>query len=161
MIILGIDPGLANTGFGAITCGTAPSLIRCGSIKTQSQTHAARRLSQIYSDMTLLLNEIKPHLVAVENVFSLVRYPKAGIILGGVIGVIYLSVFHKDTPMVEITPKEIKNSLVGYGSANKRQIKEAIEKTLCVDSVASFHAADALAVALAAYYRKLPWRTQR
>jgi crossover junction endodeoxyribonuclease RuvC len=159
MIILGIDPGLASTGFGAITCDNiTPSLFKCGYIKTSPREHISSRLFQIHSDISHLIKTLKPDLVAIENIFSLVRYPKAGILLGEVLGIIYLSVSQNNVSMVEITPREIKNALIGYGSANKRQIKEMIQKLLKINNVSSFHAADALAVALTAFYRKKTWR---
>jgi crossover junction endodeoxyribonuclease RuvC len=155
MIILGIDPGLASTGFGAIICNrVSPSLHRCGYVRTSPSEHISARLAQIHGDIAHLVREVNPDLVAMENVFSLVRYPKAGIMLGGVLGVIYLLVHQADLPIIEITPKEVKNALAGYGSANKEQIKKAVERLLHIDEVRSFHAADALAVALTAFYRK-------
>ena len=155
MIILGLDPGLASTGFGAIRCDkVTPFLLKCGYIKTSPKEHISSRLFQIHSDLNHLINTLQPDLIAIENIFSLVRYPKAGILLGGVLGIIYLSVSQKDISMIEITPKEVKNSLVGYGGANKIQIKETIKKLLKIDNVKSFHATDALAIALTAFYRK-------
>lgn len=156
MVILGIDPGLASTGFGAITFNnsTSPSLLKCGCIRTSPGLHISDRLAQIYNDMEHLITSINPELVAVENIFSLVRYPKAGILLGGVLGIIYLSVFQNNIRMVEITPKEVKSSLAGYGNANKKQIQEATQKALKISELSSFHSADALAIALTAYYRK-------
>lgn len=159
MKILGIDPGLASTGFGAIICDRpTPTLIKCGFIKTSPNIHISSRLFQIYNDMNHLIETIKPDIVAIENIFSLVRYPKAGILLGGVLGIIYLLVSQNKIRMVEITPKEVKKSLVGYGSANKKQIRETIQKILNITEISSFHAADALAIALTAYYRQGPLR---
>ncbi len=157
MVILGIDPGLASTGFGAIRCdkGT-PSIIKCGYIKTSVKEPVSNRLSQIYSDINHLIRSVKPHLIAIEDVFSLVRYPRAGILLGGVLGIIYLSVSQNNVSMIEITPKEVKNSLTGYGGANKYQVREAIKNVLKITDVQSFHATDALAIALTAFYRKYP-----
>ncbi len=158
MIILGIDPGLASTGFGAIKFDNSyPELLRCGCIKTSSGLHISDRLAQIHDDIEHIIKSINPGLVAIENVFSLVRYPKAGILLGGVLGIIYLSVFKNNIRLVEITPKEVKSALVGYGSANKKQIKEAAQKVLKIGELSSFHSADALAIALTAYYRKSHW----
>jgi crossover junction endodeoxyribonuclease RuvC len=154
MVILGIDPGLANTGFGAVRfSGKKRSLLACGYIKTLPGETVARRLFQIHTDMGKLVQTMEPDFVAIENIFSLVRYPKAGILLGGVLGVIYLTVQQNNIKMIEITPKEIKNSLVGYGSAGKAQVKKAVQTLLGVGDIRSFHAADALAVALAAFYR--------
>ena len=155
MIILGIDPGLANTGFGAINCNkSVPSLLKCGFIKTSTGMHVSGRLCQIHSDMVRILDTIKPDMVAIEDVFSLVKYPKAGILLGGVLGIIYLLASQNGIRMVEITPKEVKKSLVGYGGADKKQVRESIQKILHIDKTSSFHAADALATALTAFYRE-------
>jgi crossover junction endodeoxyribonuclease RuvC len=154
MIILGIDPGLANTGFGAIMCGPGtPSLQKCGYIKTSPKDHVSRRLFQIYNDLIQLTDTFKPDVVAVENIFSMVRYPRAGILLGGVLGVIYLAAFQKNVTVTEVTPREVKNALAAYGGATKAQVREATKKALGLDDVRSFHAADALAVALTVFYR--------
>ena len=154
MIILGIDPGLANTGFGAINCSKiAPFLLKCGYIKTSAKDHISIRLHQIHSDLNQLINSFRPDLVAIENVFSLVRYPKAGLLLGGVLGIIYLSAYQHNISMIEITPKEIKKSLVGHGNADKKQLKESVKKILKTSDIKSYHASDALAVALTAFYR--------
>ncbi len=155
MIILGLDPGLASTGFGAIRCErSSPSLLKCGHIKTSPDDHISDRLAQIHCDIAQLIRLVQPDLIAIENVFSLVRYPKAGILLGGVLGIIYLSVCQNNISMIEITPKEVKNSLVGYGNADKKQVKETVRKLLKITNIKSFHAADALAVALTAFHRK-------
>jgi crossover junction endodeoxyribonuclease RuvC len=156
MVILGIDPGLANTGFGAVRfSGKKHSLLACGYIKTPPGETVAARLFQIHTDMGRIVRKTKPDFVAIENIFSLVRYPKAGILLGGVLGVLYLTVKQNNIGMIEITPKEIKNSLVGYGSAGKVQVRKAVQTLLKIDDIRSFHAADALAVALAAFYRNV------
>ena len=161
MIILGIDPGLASTGFGAIRCNKAtPSIVKCGYIKTSAKEHISTRLFQIYSDINQLIRSINPNLIAIENVFSLVRYPKAGILLGGVLGIIYLSVSQNNVSMMEITPREVKNALTGHGGANKYQVKEAIKNLLKITEIKSFHATDALAIALTAFYRKNPRRSR-
>jgi crossover junction endodeoxyribonuclease RuvC len=155
MIILGIDPGLTTTGFGAIQCHNAvPSLLKCGFIKTSPGEHISKRLFQIHADINNLIHLLHPDVIAVENAFSLVRYPRAGILLGGVLGIIYVSVFQNNITMMEITPKEVKNSLSGFGGADKYQIKATIKKLLKIPDIKSLHASDALAVALTAFFRK-------
>lgn len=152
--ILGIDPGLASTGFGAIRCHRSkPSLLSCGCIKTSSKDHPSSRLFNIHSDINRLIGDLRPDLIAIENVFSAVRYPKAGILLGGVLGIIYLSVFQNNLSMIEITPREVKNSLAGYGGADKSQMRDTIKRLLRIPDIKSFHASDALAVALTAFHR--------
>jgi len=123
-------------------------------IKTATGLHISERLLQINRDIDELLGTIKPDIVAVENVFSLVRYPIAGILLGCVLGVIYLLVSHNKFKLVEIGSKEVKNSIAGYGNANKKQIRDAVQKILHMNEAPSFHATDALAIAITAYYRE-------
>ncbi|HUJ70394.1 MAG TPA: crossover junction endodeoxyribonuclease RuvC [Syntrophorhabdales bacterium] len=160
MVILGIDPGLANTGFGAIACGhESLSVSRCGSIKTLPRHHVSHRLFQIHSDLNQLMAAVKPEVIAVENIFSMVRYPKAGILLGGVMAIIYLAAFEHDTAVVEVSPREVKNALAAYGGATKAQIKEATKRALGMDELKSFHVADALAVALTVFYRRYRGRS--
>ncbi|MBP9560506.1 MAG: crossover junction endodeoxyribonuclease RuvC [Syntrophorhabdaceae bacterium] len=154
MIILGLDPGLASTGFGLIRFkDNNPTLLKCGYIKTFQKDHISARISQIYADLDSLLKETIPDIIAVEDIFSLVRYPKAGILLGVVLGAIYLIASNNKVELIEITPKEVKNALIGYGNADKYQIKKMIQHSLNINRIDSFHAADALAVALTAYYR--------
>jgi len=154
MIILGIDPGLTATGYGGIHCDTAaPSLLTCGFIKTSPQDHISRRLFQIHTDLDTIIHSLHPDLIAVENVFSLVRYPRAGILLGGVLGIIYLAVVTHNISIIELTPREVKNALAGYGGAGKLQMKAAVTKLLKVSDIRSSHASDALAIALTAFYR--------
>lgn len=155
MIILGIDPGLASTGFGALDCdGKTPGLIKCGAIKTFTTDTVPNRLMQIHADVNTIIEQVKPDLVAIEDVFSLVRYPRAGILLGSVLGVLYVTARERGLPVQEIAPKEIKNALVGFGNAGKKQIRDAVVSALKINNVSSFHASDALAVALTAYYRR-------
>jgi crossover junction endodeoxyribonuclease RuvC len=154
MVVLGVDPGLVSTGFGAISCLRDFSLIRCGDIKTSSQHHLSGRLVQIYRDMVTLVEALEPDLIAIENIFSLVRYPRAGILLGSVLGVIYLAVSDRHIPLMELTPREVKSALTGYGAASKRQVRDMVCKLLGISELSSFHSADALAVAMAAFYRK-------
>ncbi|NWF97461.1 MAG: crossover junction endodeoxyribonuclease RuvC [Nitrospirae bacterium] len=154
MIILGIDPGLATTGFGAIKIEKyKPLLIKCGVIKTNAGDHISKRLFQIHIDLLKVIKIIKPEIIAIENAYSLLRYPRAGIILGGVLGIIYLTVFQNNLKMIEITPREIKNSLAGYGAADKYQLRDAVKNILGMKTIKSLHSSDALATALTAYYR--------
>ena len=155
MIILGLDPGLASTGFGAIFCRRNSATLRAaGHIATSPADPITKRLFQIFEDINSLMATLRPELVAIENVFSLLRYPRAGIVLGEVLGIIYLSAHQHDLPILEITPREVKNALVGSGSATKKQIKSATGRILGIKELSSLHAADAVAVALTAYYRK-------
>lgn len=154
MVILGIDPGIASTGFGVISSdGGSLSFLRCGYIKTKAGSPIAGRLNQIHSDMNRLLKEIDPDLIAIENIFSAVKYPRAGIMLGGVLGALYISAHKGRVPTIEISPREVRSCLIGWGGAGKAQVKSAVKRLLGLKGIKSLHASDALAVAIAAYYR--------
>ncbi|MCX7858038.1 MAG: crossover junction endodeoxyribonuclease RuvC [Deltaproteobacteria bacterium] len=154
VVILGVDPGLRTTGYGAIRVENGSfSLIESGYIKTNSDLDTARRLGSLHKEFSHILQKINPDLVGIENVFSLIRYPRAGIVLGQVLGVLYISVFQKNIAYIDLTPKEVKNALVGYGNAKKVQIKKAVMKIMEQNKVKSSHASDAIAAAIAAYYR--------
>ncbi len=154
VVILGIDPGLRSTGYGAVRCENSTfRLIESGFIETSGKMNMALRLGQLHTELNRILKRTSPDYVCVENVFSLVRYPKAAILLGQVMGIVYLTLFQKKIDYLEITPKEIKNAVVGYGNANKGQIKKAVMRILGLERMASSHASDAIAAALAAFYR--------
>jgi len=99
------------------------------------------------------MDAVRPSVIAVENIFSLVRYPKAGLMLGGVMAIIYLSAFEHDLQVVEVSTREVKNALVAYGGATKIQVREVTKRLLGIEELKTFHAADALAVALTVFYR--------
>ena len=125
MIILGLDPGLASTGFGAIFCGgTSPTLRTAGYISTSARDPIAKdSSSSIRRHQSAEVTRVKSGTGGNRKRFFLVRYPRAGIVLGEVLGIIYLSAHQHQVPILEITPKEVKNALVGSGSATKKQIK--------------------------------------
>jgi crossover junction endodeoxyribonuclease RuvC len=153
--ILGLDPGLASLGFGAITVAmhTRPpsiSLIDFGIIQTPARTEIGSRLQTIYEDLHNLLDEIKPDLVAIEQLF----FYKMGntIPVAQARGVVLLVIAQHHLPWVEFTPAQIKQAVAGYGNAKKPEVQEAVARELTLDKVPRpDDAADALAVAIAAW----------
>jgi crossover junction endodeoxyribonuclease RuvC len=153
--ILGLDPGLASLGFGAITVAmhTRPpsiSLIDFGIIQTPARTEIGSRLQTIYEDLHNLLDEIKPDLVAIEQLF----FYKMGntIPVAQARGVVLLVISQHQLPWVEFTPAQIKLAVAGYGNAKKPEVQEAVARELTLDKVPRpDDAADALAVAIAAW----------
>ncbi len=150
MMAIGIDPGLAMTGFGVVE-----NLVRggraCewGTIRTEADRSLPLRLKTIYDQLSALLEKWKPHLLVLEDVFVLNQFPKAAILLGEVRGVICLAAQEIDISVLEIKPTEVKSALTGSGRADKEQMKKAIQRILRIeDSLRSSHAGDALALAL-------------
>ncbi len=152
---IGIDPGLAATGIGIVK-GRDIKVegYAYGSIQTSKDELLPARLDHIFSQVLTVLKKEKPDLMIVEDVFSLAKYPKSGIILGKVSGVILLAGFHVNIPVIEIPVREAKSVLTGNGSASKKQFEITIRNLLNISTpIRPFHASDALGLALIGLYR--------
>lgn len=157
---IGIDPGLAMTGFGVVeTLSRGGKACDWGAIRTESDCPISLRLKMIYDGIKELLEKWRPDLLAMEQVFVLKQFPKAAIQLGEVRGVIFLVAQEKDIPVVEVRPTEVKSALTGSGRADKKQIERAIRQLLKIEgSLGSSHAGDALAIALTGLSRSRNFR---
>lgn len=153
--IIGIDPGLAATGFGVIRGrGTAVESCAYGCIHTSQHTPLPSRLDRIFSGILKLLENEKPDLMVVEDVFSLDRYPKSGITLGKVAGVILVAGCRFRIPVTEIPVREAKRILTGNGGADKVQLERAVRSHLKLgDRIRPYHASDAVGLALIGMFR--------
>ena len=150
MKAIGIDPGLAMTGFGVVeTLPRGGKACEWGTIRTEANCPIPLRLKTIYSELKELFEKWKPNLLVLEEVFVLKQFPKAAIQLGEVRGVIYLAAQEENIPVIEVRPTEVKSALTGSGRADKEQIKKTIRRILQIeDPLRSSHAGDALALAL-------------
>jgi len=150
LTVIGIDPGLAATGFG-IVCGRGMAVerFRYGMVRTPAATALPERLDQIFSALHRILQQEQPDLMVVEDVFSLDRYPKSGITLGKVTGVILVAGCRFGIPVAEIPVREAKRVLTGNGNASKSQLERAVRRLLNVrDPIKPDHASDALGLAV-------------
>ena len=153
--LIGIDPGLAATGIGVVT-GDGRKVVdfAYGVIRTDQKATTPARLDKIYSRIHELLTSEKPDLIVVEDVFSLDKYPRSGITLGKVSGVILLAAHHVKTDVVEIPVREAKQILTGNGNAGKDQLEKAVRRALgSPDAIRPNHASDALGLALIGMFR--------
>ncbi len=153
--IIGIDPGLAGTGIGIIQ-GDGRDVIgySFGSIATDPKSPTPARLNVIYSKIMDLLEDQKPDLVVIEDIYSLEKYPGSGIMLGKVTGVLLLASFRAGVETREIPVREVKKIISGNGSADKFQMERSVRSLLKhPDAIRPFHASDALGLALTGYYR--------
>ena len=153
--LIGIDPGLAATGVGIVT-GSRHKIrdFAYGVIQTEQHEPTARRLGKIYSQISSLLERETPDLIVVEDVFSLKTYPKSGITLGKVCGVILLAAEQAGTQVVEVAVREAKQVLTGNGNADKQQLEKAVRRTLeCPEAIRPYHASDALGLAIIGLFR--------
>ena len=156
--VIGIDPGLADTGIGIVSgSGLNVHGYAYGSISTSKEDPVACRLERIYTKIRQVLADEKPDLMVIEDVFSLGKYPKSGIVLGKVCGVVLLAGTQSGVPLTEVPVRQAKQILTGSGSASKVQLERVVRNTLCAQTpIRPFHASDALGLALIGLFRFKP-----
>ena len=149
MRILGIDPGYGITGFGLIEGERGQfRLLRCGAITTPANTDFSWRLEVIYNDMVELLKIAKPDVVAIEELFF-GHNVTTGINVAQSRGVILLAIRHAGLEVYSYKPMQVKQALVGYGGATKRQMQDMTMRLLHLKEMPKpDDAADAIAIAL-------------
>lgn len=149
MIILGIDPGTAMTGYGLIQCTKEKiKLIKHGSIKTLNDHDSSYRLNLIYEEIVAIMKEHQPEILAIESLFFS-NNAKSASAVGQAIGVIKLAAAKKKMKVFEYPPLKVKMKLVGNGRAEKSQVQSKVRKALRLRKIPRpTHAADALAVAI-------------
>lgn len=155
MIILGIDPGTAQTGYGIIDCSKEGlKKIDHGTIKTSVNDHPPQRLKSIHLQITKVLQEHKPKVMVIESLFFNVNAKSASAV-GQAIGVVKLAAAQKKIQVLEYSPLRIKKELTGKGRADKKEIQSEVRKRLRLRKIPRpTHAADALAVAICHWQTK-------
>jgi len=152
MIILGIDPGIADTGYGIIEKQNNNTL-KCldyGSIKTQAGVSLIRRLEIINLELNNIIQKYKPDVVGVEELFFC-QNAKTAMIVGQARGVVLLTIKQNNVNFCEFTPLQVKQAVSAYGRASKAQVQKMVKLILNLDKIPKpDDAADALAVAICA-----------
>ncbi len=155
-IILGLDPGIADTGYGVISIEAGK--INCldfGSIKTSSQDNLASRLETLDKALNEIITKYKPNIVSVEKLFFNTN-TKTALIVAQARGVILLNIKKNNINLVELTPLQVKQGVCNFGRGDKNQIKKMVKIILNLKEVPkSDDASDALAVAICASNLKL------
>ena len=149
MIVLGIDPGVATIGFGVVRAERQKNtLVQYGVITTPPGIPLSSRLLQISDDMEELIRTFHPDEMAVEELFF-TKNITTGIAVAHGRGVILLSAERLGVPVFEYTPMQVKQAVVGYGKAEKRQVMDMTRRLLNLSAVPKpDDAADAVAIAL-------------
>lgn len=149
MIILGIDPGLALAGYGVINSDNGKlKLLECGTIVTKAGTPFPRRLAMIHSSVGDLIRKFGPDAVAFEELFF-GRNVTTGIQVAQARGAAMAAAFGTGAELFEYTPMQIKQAVVGYGRADKKQVQEMVRLLLGMDKIIRpDDAADAVACAI-------------
>jgi len=165
-MILGIDPGLANTGWAVLEPVSSSAsqlvslsanqfdnnseykLIECGCLRTKITDTSASRLNQIYEEIEGLIKKYKVEAMAVETLFF-AKNAKSAIKVAEAIGVIKICGERNKIEVVGFTPLQVKLALVGYGKAEKEQVEIMVRNFLNLEeNITPSHASDAVAVAL-------------
>ena len=146
---MGIDPGYAIVGFGLVESGGARQrLVQCGAINTPAGVRLSARLWQIAQDLEQLIGRFKPDVMAIEELFFN-NNVTTGIGVAQARGVIVMTAEKMGLPIFEYNPSQVKQAVVGYGKAEKRQVMDMTKRLLGLSAVPKpDDAADAVAIAL-------------
>lgn len=150
MRILGIDPGIGRTGWGAIEVQSSEFRVQnYGCIETEAKINIEKRLLEIYIRLNDIIKENNPDVLAIEELFFNTN-AKTALIVGQARGVILLSAAQNNLPVSIYTPLQIKMALTGYGRAEKAQIGQMVKTLLRLQTIPKpDDVADALAIAIA------------
>lgn len=146
---MGIDPGIAIVGFGFIDKqGSRLVPVQYGCIQTEAHTDGALRLKMVYDATVQLIEKYKPDAVAIEKLFFN-RNVTTAFTVGQARGVMMLAAVQQGIAIAEYTPLQVKQAVVGYGKAEKKQVQEMVRMFLNLSAVPKpDDVADALAVAI-------------
>lgn len=146
---MGIDPGLQATGYGVVEEGNDGYLVLgWGTIKTESSHSLTSRLAMIYQNLQQVIQTYNPGEISIEDLFF-AKNVKSAIRLGEARGVAILAASTLSLKVVEYTPLEVKQAVVGYGRASKEQVKSMVVALLAIrERILGDHASDALALCI-------------
>jgi crossover junction endodeoxyribonuclease RuvC len=148
MRVFGIDPGSYTTGYGIVEKqGRELVHVDNGIVRPKGSESFPKRLCDIYEEICRLIDEFKPDIVALEDVF-VAKNVKTAMRLGHVRGVAMLAAVAKGIEVVEYQPVHVKQAITGVGSASKEQVAKMVKVMLKLPDVAAEDASDALAVAI-------------
>ena len=153
MRVLGIDPGSETLGWGIVEgSGLKYAAVEFGVVKSNPRQPFAKRLANIYEGVSAVIESFQPDVVSIEEAFYAVNAGVA-IKLGQVRGVMLLLAEQRGVEIAEYAPRLIKQTVVGYGAAEKRQVQEMVKVLLRLKAIPTPHdAADALAIAICHFH---------
>ena len=148
-VILGVDPGLTRCGFAALHArGAAIDVVAMGVLTSPSDMDLAERLAMLHGDFESLLNEVRPHAVAVERVFFQSNVSTA-MSVAQASGVVLALAASRGIPVVQYSPSQVKSAVAGSGNADKLAVQKMVQRRLSLSSLPEpADAADAAAIAL-------------
>jgi crossover junction endodeoxyribonuclease RuvC len=165
MIILGIDPGTASTGFGVVKIKASGSVVKtdqingdfecldCGIIKTDPEFPTGDRLKKLSNELSKMIKKYKPEIMAMESLYFFKNF-KTAIPVSQASGVVLLTAAKKNIPVYSLTPMQVKMTIAGHGRAEKEQVQEKIKNLLRLKEIPKpDDAADALAIAVTCFLK--------
>lgn len=158
MIVLGIDPGTAITGYGVVRVeNNKHTVLGFGAIRTEAKQKTAIRLEAIYRELSALIREFQPDCLAIEELFFNKNVGSA-LAVGQARGVAILAGAHAELPVFEYTPLQVKTAVTGYGRATKDQVAYMVRLLLGLQEVPKpDDVTDALAICLCHGYNANNW----
>lgn len=155
MRILGVDPGLRATGYAVVQWdGSGPRLLEAGVVRARPPRPLPERLEVIYSDLRAVIAEFQPLAVCLETLYSQPRFPRTALQMAHVRGVVCLAAAIDRLPVLDLSPAEVKNAIVGTGRASKAQVQRTVQTLYGLEQPPRpIDVADAIAIATAAAYR--------
>ncbi len=148
MIILGIDPGTARTGYGIIKKSRFLKCIDYNVIYTKPNPNAGKRLKEINNRLSKIIKKYQPDILAIENVYFF-KNLKTAIPVSQAKGAILLTAAKKNLPVYEFSPLQVKLAVTGNGRADKKEVQEKVKEMLKLKEIPKpDDAADALAIAI-------------
>jgi crossover junction endodeoxyribonuclease RuvC len=154
--ILGIDPGLAITGYGVIEIAFPQPTIREAGIVRTADDHAedmAAKVLSVYKGIVEIIDQFKPEAMAVEQLYAHYDHPRTAILMGHARGVIFLAAAQSGIPVISYASTQVKKIVTGNGRASKEQVQRTIQRELGLATLPEPpDVADAIAVALCHYY---------
>ncbi len=152
---LGVDPGLRRTGYSLLErAPTGPLLREAGVIRSKPGLPLAARVLEIATGLRDVIRDFQPAAMAIEQVFSLGKNPKAALLMAHARGAILMVAAELELPIVHFTPTHVKRLLTGSGRASKEQMQHAVTRELRLDRLLEPNdVSDASAVALCLYHR--------
>jgi crossover junction endodeoxyribonuclease RuvC len=148
--VLGIDPGLAATGFGLIEAGPRRlDVLDAGVIATGVGLGLAERIQRIYDGVWGLLATHGPGALVLEDLYSEYRFPRTALLMAHARGVVCLAARQREVRVLAVSPAEVKRALTGNGAAAKEQVQRGVQHRLrLAEAPRPWHVSDALALAL-------------
>ena len=150
MLVLGIDPGLAATGYGLIKCSSAKyQLVEGGVVRSLADEPIEKRVGTIFSGILEIMDEFRPDVLAIEDLYSHYKHPRTSIIMAHARGAVLIAAYQKDIPVRSYAATKIKSALTGNGRAGKSQMRQMVQSLLEINGPPeSWDTYDALAAAI-------------